>query len=90
VLFASASGILPSMFTVDEATAVEIRRAYEEGGELAGVVELRRHFPLITDHAHTRRCVRIIVGWQPIPNRELPRAARRRRRAPETRDGGLS
>src|SRR3954469_10359885 len=32
------------MFTVDEATSEAIRRAYEESGELAGVVELRRHF----------------------------------------------
>src|SRR4051794_15286407 len=39
------------MFTVDEVTAEAIRRAYDEGGELAGVVEFRRHFPLITDNA---------------------------------------
>lgn len=36
------------MFIVDEATAEAIRRAWHEGGELSGVVELRRHFPLIT------------------------------------------
>ncbi|MBV8916454.1 MAG: hypothetical protein JOZ05_25875 [Acetobacteraceae bacterium] len=51
------------MFTVDEPTAEAIRRAVEDGGELAGVVELRRHFPLITDNAHARRCVRVIAGW---------------------------
>jgi hypothetical protein len=33
------------MFVVDEETAEAIRRAWEEGGELAGVVKLRRHFP---------------------------------------------
>jgi hypothetical protein len=55
------------MFVVDEETAATIRRAWEEGGELAGVVELRRHFPLITDHAHARQCVRAIVGWRPMP-----------------------
>jgi hypothetical protein len=33
------------MFTVDEATAAAIRRADEDGGELAGMVELRRTFP---------------------------------------------
>ena len=38
------------MFTVDEPTAEAIRRAVEDGGELSGVVELRRHFPLITDN----------------------------------------
>ena len=51
------------MFTVDEPTAKAIRRAAEDGGELAGVVELRRHFPLISDNEQARRCVRAIVGW---------------------------
>ena len=55
------------MFVVDEETAAAIRRAWEQGGELAGVVELRRHFPLITDNAHARRCVRAIVGWGARP-----------------------
>jgi hypothetical protein len=48
---------------VDEETAEAIRRAWEGGGEPAGVVELRRHFPLITDNAQARLCVRAIVGW---------------------------
>jgi hypothetical protein len=56
------------MFVVDEETAAAIRRAWEEGGELAGVVELRRHFPLIADNAHARRCVRMIVGWAQRPS----------------------
>jgi hypothetical protein len=51
------------MFTVDEAAAEAVRRAVEDGGELAGVVELRRHFPLINDNANARRCVRVIAGW---------------------------
>ncbi len=55
------------MFVVDEETAEAIRRAWEAGGELAGVVALRRHFPLITDDAHARQCVRAIVGWRPRP-----------------------
>ncbi len=54
------------MFTVDEATAEAIRRAYDESGELAGVVEFRRHFPLI-DSVHAHNCVRVIARWQPIP-----------------------
>jgi hypothetical protein len=33
-----------AMFTVDEPTAAVIRQAFEEGGELSAVVELRRHF----------------------------------------------
>ena len=57
---------MTGMFTVDEATTEAIRRAYEESGELAGVVELRRHFPLLTDNAHARRCVQVIVGWTPL------------------------
>jgi hypothetical protein len=59
------------MFVVDEETAAAIRRAWEKGGELAGVVELRRHFPLITDNANARRCVRAIVGWG-APRRPAP------------------
>jgi len=44
------------MFTVDEATAAAIRRAYDEGGELSGIVEFRRHFPLITGNANGVPC----------------------------------
>ena len=55
------------MFSVDEATAEAIRRAYDEDGELAGVVAFRRHFPLITDNAKAGECVRIIAGWKPMP-----------------------
>ena len=51
------------MLVVDEAAAAAIRRAWEAGGELAGVVEPRRHFPLIADTAQARRRVRAIVGW---------------------------
>ena len=53
------------MFTVDDATAKAIRLAYEEGGELAAVVEFRRHFPLIQDGELARSCTRIIAGWTP-------------------------
>ena len=63
-----------SMFVVDEETAEAIRRAWEEGGELAGVAGLRRHFPLIADNEQARRCVRAIVGWgapwRPAPDQE--------------------
>src|SRR3954471_5664918 len=77
------------MFAVDEATAEAIRRAYEEGGELSGIVEFRRHFPLITDNAKAGECVRLIAGWKPWPDQpsqparppRLPRRACRMRSA---------
>jgi hypothetical protein len=58
------------MFAVDEPTAEAIRRAWQEDGELAGIVEFRWHFPLIADHAQARMCVRAIVGWKPLPAKE--------------------
>ena len=71
------------MFTVDEPTAEAIRRAYEDGGELSGVIEFQRHFPLISDHAKAGECVRIIAGWKPLLAQEGPgtshRATRKRR-----------
>ena len=53
------------MFCVDEATAESIRNAFYENGELSAVIELRRHFPLITDNVLGRECVRAIAGWRP-------------------------
>jgi hypothetical protein len=55
------------MFLVDEVAADAIRRALDEGGEWSAVVELRRHYPAITDNTKARMCVRIIAGWRPIP-----------------------
>ena len=55
------------MFCVDEPTSEAIRRAFDEGGELSGIVELQRHFPLISDHAKARMCVRAILSWKPLP-----------------------
>ena len=54
-----------AMFVIDNAAADAIRQAYEQGGELSAAVELRRHFPGITDNAEARRCVRSIVQWRP-------------------------
>ncbi len=51
------------MFCVDDATAESIRRAFMEHGDMSAVVEFRRHFPLITDHARALECARIIAGW---------------------------
>jgi hypothetical protein len=55
------------MFVVDEEAAVAIRWAWDEGGELAAVAELRRHFAAITDPENASRCVRAIVGWEQRP-----------------------
>jgi len=66
------------MFAVDEPTAEAIRRAFNESGELAAVVELRRHFPLIRDNEQARACVRTIAGWKPLPPKP-PRTRRSRR-----------
>jgi hypothetical protein len=69
------------MFAVDEATAEAIRTAMRDGGELSAMVELRRHFPLITDNEQARRCVRTIAPWKPLPTKPL------RARRPARRDG---
>ena len=54
------------MFTVSEAEAAAIRTAFEQGGELSAVVELRRLFPGITDNTEARECARAIAAWKPL------------------------
>ena len=72
------------MFAVDEAAALAIRQACEDGGELSGMVELRRRFPGIADNARARLCLQVIMSWgPPAPAPEqgpAPGKARRRRR----------
>ncbi len=53
------------MFSVTETEAASIRRVFEEEGELSAMIELRRHFPGITDNAKARECARTIAGWKP-------------------------
>jgi hypothetical protein len=55
------------MFLVTESDAAAIRAAYEQSGELAAAVELRRRFKGITDNEKARACVRSIIGWKPLP-----------------------
>jgi hypothetical protein len=55
------------MFTVTEADAAAIRAAYERGGELSAVVELRRLFPGLANNENARLCARSIAGWTPLP-----------------------
>ncbi len=61
-----------AMFIVTEADAAAIRAAFDEDGELSAVVELRRRFPGITDHAKARECARTIAGWKPLPEALCP------------------
>jgi hypothetical protein len=52
---------------VNEAEAAAISAAYEQGGELAAAVELRRLFPGLANNENTRICARTIAGWEPTP-----------------------
>lgn len=67
------------MFSVSEAEAAAIRAAFDQGGEFAAAVELRRLFPGVTDNAEARECARTIAGWKPLPLRAVKRAPRLRR-----------
>jgi hypothetical protein len=70
------------MFVVTEEDEAAIRAVYQQRGEFAAAIELRRRFPGITDNAHARECVRIIAGWKPLPLRSvkrIPKAPRLRR-----------
>ena len=54
------------MFTVSEEELAAIRTAFDQGGEFAAAVELRRRFPGITDNGQARQCARVIAGWTPL------------------------
>jgi hypothetical protein len=41
---------------------VQIRAAFEAGGEFSAAVELRRRFPGITNNGQARACARAIAG----------------------------
>jgi hypothetical protein len=69
----------PAMFVVTEAEAAAIRAVFEQRGEFAAAVELRRRFPGITDNAQARECARTIAGWKPPPLRPVKRLPRLRR-----------
>jgi hypothetical protein len=67
------------MIAVTEAEAAAIRAVYEQGGEFAAAVELRRRFPGILDNAQARECARTIASWKPLPVRpkRMPKVSRR-------------
>lgn len=54
------------MFVVSESDVVAIRAAWEHGGELAAVVELRRLFPALRDNARAALCAATIARWKPL------------------------
>ena len=59
------------LWAVSEAEAAAIRAAYEQGGELAAAVELRRYFRGIDSMAQAREAARTIAGWKPLSKRAL-------------------
>ena len=63
------SGYNANMFAVNPEVADAIRQAFQERGELAAIVELRRHFPLFESNDQARSCVLAIASWKPIPRR---------------------
>jgi len=68
------------MFVVTEAEADAIRAVFEQRGELAAAVELRRLFPAVTDTEQARECARAIAGWQPLPVSRRPARLRPQKR----------
>jgi hypothetical protein len=53
--------------TVAVTSAAAIRAAFEQHGEFAAAVELRRLFPGVLDNAEARECDRAIAGWEALP-----------------------
>jgi hypothetical protein len=64
------------MFVVTEADAAAIRAIFEQRGEFAAAVELRRLFPGVADMTEARECARSIAAWEPLT--VTPRPIRRR------------
>jgi hypothetical protein len=61
------------MFVVTEADTAAIRAVFEQRGEFAAAVELRRRFPGITDNVQARECARTIAGWKPLRPKRMPK-----------------
>ena len=62
------------MFVVTDADAAAIRAVFQQSGEFAAAIELRRRFPGIIDNRQARECVRTIAGWKllRLPLRRQP------------------
>ena len=70
------------MFTVSEAEASAIRAAFDQGGEFAAAIELRRLFPGIRDNDEARACARTIASWKLVPEIDRPALSGKRRSTP--------
>jgi hypothetical protein len=57
------------MFIVSEDERAAIQATYQERGELAAVMEMRRHFPGIRDNAIAQHWTRVIARWHPSPSK---------------------
>jgi len=71
-----------NMFAVDPVTADAIRQAFNKEGELAAVVEFRRHYPLLANNENARSFVHAIAGWQSTAPL-LPSLRRAKKTCPE-------
>jgi hypothetical protein len=74
------------MFAVSEEDTAAIRAAFEQGGEFAAAVELRRRFSGIADNAQARMHARTIAGWKPLALPPRPPVRLSRRSRSEERD----
>jgi hypothetical protein len=68
----AASAHSLGMFVVTDADVAAIRTAFEQRGEFAAAVELRRLFPGVTDNTQARECARTITGWKPLTVKPRP------------------
>jgi hypothetical protein len=66
------------MFIVTEADAAVIRAIFNEEGELAAAIEVRRRFPGISDNRKARECARTIAAWMPMRVGTVTRLYRRK------------
>jgi hypothetical protein len=63
------------MFIVTEEAAAAVRAAYEQGGELAAAVELRRLFPGLANNEDTRICSFCQRAWTTMSVQRIPSAS---------------
>lgn len=75
------------MSVVTEEEAAAIRAAFDQGGEFAAAVELRRLFPGVTDNEQARAGARTIAGRKPMKLPSRPPARPRFSKGRRSNDG---